>query len=271
MRIKLALIGLFCVSTAFANAGPALAASSSAAPGGEVRVLALAMVTAAGLPDLVESYTKETGKPVMAASGSVAAVMGDKAGGDGKTPPVDAPDIVAVPRELMDTLEKNGGLLKGSRRPLGRLEIGLLVRSGAPHPDISTVAKLAAVLKGADSLVYSNPARGSIVGAMAAALLQRPAFKGVKGFGSSKGDGVDALSRGEAQMAFQLTCEVPPAHPVENVELVGNLPPELNMHIDIDVAVVAQSRRGDDALAFIRYITRPAAAPLWKAKALSLQ
>jgi molybdate transport system substrate-binding protein len=42
------------------------------------------------------------------------------------------------------------------------VEIGLAVKAGAPHPDISTIEKLVAVLKSAQAVLYSNPASGSM-------------------------------------------------------------------------------------------------------------
>src|SRR5207249_8547122 len=56
---------------------------------------------------------------------------------------------------------------------MGRVHIGLAVKSGAPHPDISTVSQLVAALKNAKiGVAYSNPdpARGSMVAKMVDAL-----------------------------------------------------------------------------------------------------
>ena len=45
----------------------------------------------------------------------------------------------------MDGLSRSGAVT--ARAPLGRVNIGLAVKAGAPHPDITTVPKLVAVLK----------------------------------------------------------------------------------------------------------------------------
>ena len=70
----------------------------------------------------------------------------DKIIGQAKT---DSPaaDVVGLPGDLMNKLYLDGGIVGATYTPLGRGELGLAVKKGAPKPDISTVAKLAAVLK----------------------------------------------------------------------------------------------------------------------------
>ena len=78
-----------------------------------------------------------------------------------------------------------------------------------------------------------------------------------------KGNGVTGIKDG-ADMALQLECETrDPA-----VSVVGALPPELHAWLDGDVAVSSRSADPKAAAAFIAYITRPAAASVWKAKGL---
>ena len=56
--------------------------------------------------------------------------------------------MIGLPADLMNTLYLDGGIVGATYTPLGRGELGLAVKKGAPKPDISTVAKLATVLKG---------------------------------------------------------------------------------------------------------------------------
>ena len=67
-----------------------------------------------------------------------------------------------------------------------------------------------------------------------------------------------------ADMALQLVCETrDPA-----VSVVGALPPELHAWLDGDVVVLGRMADAKAAAAFVAYITRPAAAPVWKANGL---
>jgi hypothetical protein len=55
----------------------------------------------------------------------------------------------------------------------------------------------------------------------------------------------------------------------KEIELVGALRRELAAWIDMSTAVSARSTQGDESVVFIRYITRPEATALWKAKGLN--
>jgi len=171
-----------------------------------------------------------------------------------------------LPFELMSTLSLDGGIKPGSFTPLGRSEMGLAVRAGAAHPDISTVEKLAAVLRGAKAVMRSNPAGGSMVARVIEQnVIRRAEFAGVNSPVSTQGEGGQALARGEGDMALQAICEI---LPYKEIELVGPLPRELAAWIDMSTAVSARSTNADASLAFVRYITRPEATSIWKAKGL---
>lgn len=241
----------------FAAALAAFFATGSQAA--ELTVLAPGFVANAGIRDLAASYAKETGIKVTVKSTGMGAMMDTIKTG---TPPA---DIVMLPQNLMNTLAANKGIVAGSRKPLGRVQIGLIVRPGAPHPDISTVAKLAAVLKSAKGVAYSSPFRAekSMQAMIIHNILQRPDFKGVHGVIVEKGNAVKGIKQG-ADMGLQLVCETrDPA-----VSLVGPLPPELHAWLDGDVAVSSRSAAPAAAAAFMAYILKPTAKPVWEAKGL---
>jgi molybdate transport system substrate-binding protein len=226
----------------------------------DIRVMAPGVVYNAGLLDLAAAYSKQTGKKVgvtVVGMGSIVRAV--------KTanPPA---DVIMLPFELMSTLSLDGDIVPGTFAPLGRSEMGLAVRAGAPHPDITTVEKLAAVLRSAKLVMRSNPAGGSMVAKVIEdKVIRRPEFAGVNSQVSTKGEGGQALARGEGDMAIQAICEI---YPHKEIELVGPLPRELGAWIDMSTAVSARSARRDDALAFIHYLLRPESDREWKAKGL---
>ena len=226
----------------------------------DIRVMAPGVVYNAGLLDLAASYTKETGKKVavtlVGMGGIVNAIKT-------ANPPA---DVIMLPFELMSTLSLDGGVVAATFLPLGRSEMGLAVRAGAPHPDISTVEKLAATLRSAKMVMRSNPAGGSMVAKVIEdKVIRRPEFAGVNSPVSTQGEGGQALARGEGDMALQAICEI---IPYKQIELVGPLPRELAAWIDMSTAVSVRAMHRDDALAFLRYLLRPESTPVWKAKAL---
>jgi molybdate transport system substrate-binding protein len=225
-----------------------------------VRVLSPGVVYNAGLLDLAASFTKETGIKVYVLPDLMGKIVGDI---KTRTP---SPDVIFLPMDLMSSLALDRGVVPGSFTPLGRVEIGLAVKAGAPHPDISTVPRLVGVLKSAQQVMVSDPAGGmSMEAGIIDEMLKRPDFAGIHAVISTNGEGGQALARGEGDMALQLICEIYP-HP--QISLVGALPAELGAHIDNAVAVSARAANAKDALAFVRYITRNDAASVWKAKGL---
>ncbi len=226
----------------------------------DIRVMAPGVISNAGLPDLAAAYTKETGKKVavmVVGMGTIVKAV--------KTanPPA---DVIMLPFELMSTLTLDGGVVPGSYVPLGRSEMGLAVPTGAPHPDISTVEKLAAVLHGAKAVMRSNPAGGSMVASVIEdKVIKRPEFAGVNSPVSTRGEGGQALIRGEGDMALQAICEI---LPYKQIELVAPLPRELAAWIDMSTAVSARAEHRGDAAAFEKYLLRSESTAVWKAKGL---
>src|SRR5471032_1113531 len=141
----------------------------------EINVLTPGVVYNAGILDLAADYTKQTGVKVTVKSDDMAAIVNDVKKG--------APiaDVIALPVAFMDGMETEGSIVAGSRADLGRVSIGLAVKKGGPHPDISTPKKLASVLKAGGTILYSNPASGSMEARIINDMLRRNAmFNGVK-------------------------------------------------------------------------------------------
>jgi len=238
----------------------ALAASAVFAQPAEINVFTPGVVYNAGIQDLAASYTKETGVKVTIKGEGMGQLVNDVKKG---TP---IADVVVAPVSFMDGMQADGSVVPGTAADIGRVYIGLAVKKGAPHPDISTPQKLAAALKTGGVVLYSNPAGGSMEARIIDDMLhQYPYFAGVKTKISTKGEGGEALVKGEGDMALQLICEVL-NHP--ELELVGIVPPELHAYIDTQVAVPVRSTQADAAKAFIAYMLRPDHSALWKSKGL---
>ena len=225
----------------------------------EIRVLTPGVVFASGMPDIAAAFTKETGKKVginVVGMGTIVDEMTKK------NPP---PDVIVLPFQLMTTLSLNGGVLPGTFVPLGRNRMGLAVKAGAPHPDISTVEKFAAALKSAKAVMRSNPATRTMVALMIDDVLKRPELAGVNAPSAMKGEGGQALAAGEGDMAIQTISQI---LPYKEIELVGPLPAEFGAWIDSAIAVSARTTRREDAGAFIQYLLRPDSNKVWKPKGL---
>ncbi|MDB5739486.1 MAG: molybdate transporter periplasmic protein [Alphaproteobacteria bacterium] len=232
---------------------------AGSAQAGEIRIISPGLIYNAALDQLAADYKKQTGNTVINIHGTMDKIIGQA---KTDTPPA---DIVGLPTDLMNTLVLDGGIVPGSYTLLGRGELALAVKKGAPHPDISTIDKLAAVLKHASAVMINDPKGGTMQGILIDGLLKRPEFAGVHVVPSSRGEGAAALARGEGEMAIQLVQEILNK---PEIELVAPLPVELGGHMDAVLAVSARSADPKTALDFIRFLTRPEARAAWTAKGM---
>ena len=210
-----------------------------------------------GLQTLAEDFSKDTGNRTTAKS----TVMGEVIGLINNNSP--STDVVLLPPDAMDTLAKANGIKAGTRVVAARSLIGVAVRKGEPHPDISTLAKFRATLLAARmvSQTAPGPPRFSVEASVIDRILKRPDFAGVHVLANSNGNGLSALVKGDSDIALQAVSAI---NANKDVELVGLPPPEVEAYFDLEAAVSSRTGDAAAAAAFIRYITRPEAAPIWK-------
>jgi len=204
------------------------------------------------LRKLSDEWSAQTGNKVTFAGFNVGRVRAAVENGD-------PGDIVIAPTgNFTDFAPK---LAAGSERPLGRIPFAVVVKAGGAHPDISTHAKFVAFTKKAGMLAYADPRNGSLTGAMVEEMLKRPEFAGVEPR-PIKGMIGDAIARGDAEFGGGALTEILMA---KDAQLVGPFPDELGLHVDMSAAVLKIAAAPSDAESFLRYVTRPEAAPVWKA------
>ncbi len=243
----------------------ALCLAVTAVQAAEIRVISPGVISNSGLPKVAAAFETKTGVKVTIQVSGMGTIMNDIRT---KAP---AADVVMLPMDLMGTMILSGAV--NDFTPLGRAEIGLFKKADAPRPDITTVPALIAVLKGASSVLYSDPVSGSMQAGMSDRLLKRPEFAGVKGV-PVKGDAEPALKRGEGDANALGLGLIHVAHNPTNTEtgspwLVGELPAELGMHMDMATGVSTRSPDKTNAAAFIQFAISPQMRNVWKAKGIA--
>jgi ABC-type molybdate transport system substrate-binding protein len=257
--ILAALLALPTTSILITAPAPAYAAA------GEIRVISPGVISNSGLRDVAAAFEKKTGIKVTIQVDGMGAIMNDIRG---QTP---AADVVMLPMDLMGTMVLSNGA--SDFTPLGRAEIGLFKKPEAPRPDITSVPKLIAAMKTASAVFYTDPASGSMQAGMSGRLLARPEFAGIKGQ-PIKGDAEPALKRGDGDaQAMGLGLIHDPHNPANtetgNPYLVGELPAELGMHMDMATGLSARATNKKDAAAFIQFALSPQMRSVWKAKGIA--
>jgi molybdate transport system substrate-binding protein len=131
------------------------------------------------------------------------------------------------------------------------------VRAGAPRPDIGTVAALKRTLLAAKSIAYSDSASGVYVGGemfRTMGIAEQMAGKARMIPATPVGE---IVAKGEAEIGFQQISEL---KPVQGIDLIGPLPPELQKVTVFSAGVVAGSKQPEAAKALIAFLSSPAAA-----------
>ncbi len=146
---------------------------------------------------------------------------------------------------------------------LARSMIGMVVRAGAPIPDMKTVTSFRQTLLEAQSIAYSDSGSGTFLSTTLfpqLGIADQIRSKTRKVRGPPSGEPVAAVvARGEAQIGFQQVSEL--IH-VPGVTFVGTLPSELQPEIFFAGAVTRNATQAEAAGALIRFLASQEAAPV---------
>jgi molybdate transport system substrate-binding protein len=229
----------------------------------EVRVMTSGAFTAAYL-ELVPEFERATHKKVVSAFGASMGNTPDSIPNRLKRgEPV---DVVIIAAPALDELIKQGKIEAGSRRDLVRSRIGMVVRAGAPKPDISSVEALKRTLLEATSIAYSDSASGVYI---SNEMFQRLGIANQVLSKSKKIDGTErvaaVVARGDAQIGFQQVSEL---ISVPGIDYVGTLPSEVQKITIFSAGVASNAAHPRGARALIEFLASPTAAPAIKKSGL---
>jgi molybdate transport system substrate-binding protein len=241
-----------------------LAVSLAVAPtagADEIRVLSSG-APAEIVKHLAAKFAPESGHRILVTVANPATILQKLSGGE-------TPDMVVAPAPVVDSLAKVGTLLAGSKVDLARVGVGVVVREGAPRPEILTAEAVRRMLVGARSIVYPDPAGGGQTGAALARMIDGMGLteivKPKLTLRQAIAGGVALVANGETEIGLFNISEV---LPVGGVTLVGPLPPELQSYIVFAAAIHARSPSPAPARALIEAMSDPAAREQWKAGGL---
>ena len=171
-------------------------------------------------------------------------------------------DVVILDGGAADELAKRGLARADSRTELARSLVGMVVRAGAPKPDISTVDAVRQTLLGAKSIAYSDSGSGTWLATTLfpkLGIAEQVASKSRKVRGPPSGEPVAAVvARGEAEIGFQQVSEL---ISVPGVTFVGALPGEMQPGFSFAAALTRDAREPQAGTALIRFLASAEAAP----------
>jgi molybdate transport system substrate-binding protein len=210
---------------------------------------------------LVPDFEKQTGHKVILENDTVGALTKRIEGGE-------AFDLAVLTPAAVNDLSTKGKFVAGSRTNLGRVGVGVVVKEGAPKPDISSVDAFKKTLLAAKSVAYIDPAAGGSSGIYVAGLLDKlgvaadvkPKAKLIPG-----GAVAEHVARGEAEIGIHQISEI---LPVKGITLVGPLPADIQNYTVYAAGLGANGKESEAAKALLKTLSGPAAADVLKSKGM---
>ena len=160
------------------------------------------------------------------------------------------PDVVIAPHGALDELVKSGTVDGAARVSLGRVGVGVVIRDGAPKPDISTTDALKRAVLDADAVIYNRASSGLYV----EGLLQRLGLaehiqSKTKRYSGT--DMVEPLANGKGkEIGFMPVAQILNCRG-RGLRLVGPLPADVQSYTRYAAEPAPKSEGG---LAFVRFL-----------------
>jgi molybdate transport system substrate-binding protein len=178
-------------------------------------------------------------------------------------------DLMVLTKQSLDALTKDNKATAGADAVFASSGMAVVVKKGAPKPDISTPDAFKQALINAKTIAYSDPAAGGASGVYFAKLLERMGIadqmKGKTRHPPPSGNSANLVVAGEADLAIQQEPEV---MSVAGIDMVGPLPADVNNITAYAAGIGAGSQQADAATALIRFLHSPEAQAVFKAKGL---
>jgi molybdate transport system substrate-binding protein len=246
---RLAAIAVFLI----AQAGLVTAA--------EVKVFSTIGVQAA-LEELAPKFEQATGNKLNITWATAAILVKRVQAGE-------TADLMVLTKQSLDALTKDNKATTGSEAIFANSGIAVVVKKGAPKPDISTPDAFKQALLNAKSIAWSDPAAGGASGVHFAKVIDRLGIadqvKAKTKHPPPSGNTANLVVAGEAELAVQQEPEV---MSVAGVDMVGPLPGDLNNITVYAAGIGAGSQQSDAGNALIRFLHTPEAQAVFKAKGL---
>jgi len=175
-------------------------------------------------------------------------------------------DVALLGTPTLDDLVKQGNIVAASVRRVASSGVGVGVKAGTAHPKIDTLEAFIAALLAAESIAHTTEGASgmyfsTLLDTLGIADRVRPKTRTRPG-----GLVGEVLLAGGAQIGIQQISEL---RAVPGVEVVGPLPPEVQMIFANSAGIFVGAAQPVAALALIDFLTAPAAAPVYERHGLS--
>jgi molybdate transport system substrate-binding protein len=175
-------------------------------------------------------------------------------------------DLAVLTPAALAELAKAGKVT--GTNPLARIGIGVMVKAGAPQPNIGTLDAFKQALLDAKSIAYIDPASGGSSGIYLVRLFEQLGIaNALKPKTKLKQGGLvaDLVASGEAELGLHQMSEIVSA---PGVTLVGPLPADVQNYTIYAAGISTNGQTAAPAEALIAWLKRPAMAPILEARGM---
>ncbi|WP_439404373.1 substrate-binding domain-containing protein [Bradyrhizobium sp. DASA03076] len=177
----------------------------------------------------------------------------------------EAADLVILTREGLDEVIGEGRVIADSAADLARSYVGLAVRAGQPHPDISSEAALRKALLAARSVAYSRLGASGVYFAQLIVRMGIGTEINAKATIVEQGFTAERLVSGEADLAVQQISEL---KQVGGIEVIGPVPHELQTPAVFSAGRITDAKQAKAADRLLRYLASPEVMPVLRRSGL---
>jgi len=216
--------------------------------------------------ELMNALERLSGRPVAARFASFVAVKTRMLEGE-------CTDVVITTKLAIEELGRHHKIVPGTTTDVARSAIGAAVRAGALRPDIGSIESFKRALRDANSIAIADPITGSPSGNHLVGVFDRlgmtpeldSKIKRVGGGASGVVVVGDAVAACEAEIGFQQIAEI---LAVPGIDLIGELPPDLQCVTVFSAAVAANATDETSARRLIEFLVSSTARSVINAKGM---
>jgi molybdate transport system substrate-binding protein len=245
----------------FLSSATLLVALSSPAGADEIRLLSAAAMQSV-FKEIAGEFERSSGHKLTIAYGTIGGVNERVLKGE-------AADVVIGSTLIMPALVKEGKIRPDSLVTVCKTGIGLVVRSGASKPPMSSVEDFKQAVLAAKVLVYADPVRGGAAGVHIGRVLRDLGLADQLKSSIKLGAGGDVtevtIAQGDGALGITQISEIVGK---PSARFVGPMPDELQNYTVFVAGTPENAKAPDAATAFVRFLSGPVAAGAIKAKGM---
>jgi molybdate transport system substrate-binding protein len=223
----------------------------------EIKILSAGAVEP-GLVKVAEQYRRTTGNKVKIQFGT-APQLERRLNAD------EVADVLIAPPGLMDALARKNKVDADARVVVGRVGIGVVVRTGALEPDVATLDRFKESLLNADSIVYNQASSGLYLENLFDLLGIGEKLK-PKTLRFANGAQVleHVIQSSSNEVGFGAITEIRQLES-NGIKFVGPLPAQIQQYTSYSAAPMKDAPSEEVAQEFVRYLGTPASKAIFSA------